>query len=174
MKTKRNGDKVYTATGASVPQILDYIGNIGLLKCPKVAFLCSAKCSAEIILKAYDWATEQREKGTCVISGFRSKIEKDVFHYLLKGNQPIILALARGLKQKYGNGVMKALSQNRLLVISPFPKTVKWVTKENANKRNRMMAELADEIFVAYASKGGNVEELVSEMRKKGKSVKGF
>jgi hypothetical protein len=43
-------------------------------------------------------AIAQRESGNCVISGFHSQIEKDVLHYLLKGNQPIIVFLARGLK----------------------------------------------------------------------------
>jgi hypothetical protein len=70
-----------------------------LLKLHKTAFLCSRKCPAAVVLKAYDWAIEQREKGICVISGFRSRIEKDVLHYLLKGTQPIIVALVRGMKK---------------------------------------------------------------------------
>ncbi|HHT9146151.1 MAG TPA: DNA-binding protein, partial [Candidatus Wunengus sp. YC61] len=80
-------------------QNLNYVGNKQLLENYKIAFLCSRKCPADIILKSYDWAIEQREKGVCVISGFHSKIEIDVLHYLLKGTQPIILALARGLKK---------------------------------------------------------------------------
>jgi len=35
-----------------------------------------------------------REAGRCVISGFHSPIEQDVLHYLLKGKQPVIMALA--------------------------------------------------------------------------------
>ena len=77
----------------------NYIGNHEILNNRKIAFLCSRKCLASIILKSYDWAIEQREQGNCVISGFHSKIEKDVFHYLLKGNQPIILTEGRGLKK---------------------------------------------------------------------------
>jgi hypothetical protein len=66
------------------------LGSIDILKLHKTAFLCSRKCPADIVLKSYDWAIERREKGECVISGFHSKIEKDVLHYLLKGAQPII------------------------------------------------------------------------------------
>lgn len=80
--------------------IKETIGNIDLLKLSKTAFLCSRKIPASVVLKCYDWAVEQRESGGCVISGFHSQIEKDVLHYLLKGKQPIILALARGLKEK--------------------------------------------------------------------------
>lgn len=75
-------------------------GNCELIRLPKTAFLCSRKVPAGIVLKCYDWAIAQRDAGNCVISGFHSKIEKDVLHYLLKGTQPIIVALARGLKTK--------------------------------------------------------------------------
>jgi len=59
---------------------INYMGNKEILKSHKIAFLCSRKCPADVILKSYDWAIEQREKGVCVISGFHSKIEKDVLH----------------------------------------------------------------------------------------------
>jgi hypothetical protein len=76
------------------------LGNQELLAQHKTAFLCSRRVPASAVLKCYDWAVQQREAGTCVISGFHSQMEKDVLHYLLKGNQPIILALARGLKTR--------------------------------------------------------------------------
>ena len=78
-------------------EIREQLGNSDLLRLPRTAFLCSRKVPAGVILKCYDWAIEQREKGSCVISGFHSTIEKDVFHYLLKGRQPIIMALHRGI-----------------------------------------------------------------------------
>jgi hypothetical protein len=68
-------------------------GNKALLKLHKTAFFCSRRCPAGVVLKAYDWAIEQREKGRCVLSGFHSRIEKDVLYYLLKGKQPLIIAL---------------------------------------------------------------------------------
>jgi len=79
---------------------VQYLGNRELLKQKKTAFLCSRTIPASAILKCYDWAIAQREAGNCIISGFHSQLEKDVFHFLLKGNQPIIIALARGLKEK--------------------------------------------------------------------------
>ena len=95
-------------------------GNIELLKLPKTAFLCSRQVPASAVLKCYDWALEQRQKGVCVISGFHSQIEKDVLHYLLKGTQPIIVVLARGLKEKLEPEFEKPLQENRLLILSPF------------------------------------------------------
>ncbi|ODS30104.1 MAG: hypothetical protein SCARUB_04788 [Candidatus Scalindua rubra] len=149
----------------------DSSGNIDLINCKKTAFLCSQQCPADIVLKSYDWAIEQRDKGNCVISGFHSKIEKDVFHFLLKGKQPIILALARGLKKRYEPQIQKAINGNRLLIISPFGESVKRITKETAIKRNEMMAKVADEIFVAYASQNGKLINLMERSISEGKKV---
>jgi len=155
-------------------EIIAYIGNMELLKLPKTAFLCSRQVPADVVLKCYDWAIAQREAGRCIISGFHSQIEKDVLHYLLKGNQPIILALARRLKKRLEPELQEALDKNRLLLISPFGEHVKRVTIETANQRNRFMAELADEIFVAYAAKGGNIEKLLVDISVTGKGISSF
>ena len=142
------------------------LGNTDLLKLPKTAFLCSRQVPALVVLKCYDWAIEQREKGNCVISGFHSQIEKDVLHYLLKGKQPIIVALARGLKEKLEPEFVIPLEQGRLLIITPFDKTVKRVNSQTAQTRNQMMAELADQIAIGYASPGGQLETLLRETDK--------
>lgn len=145
---------------------MEYLGNRELLKQNKTAFLCSRKIPASAVLKCYDWAIEQREKGNCVISGFHSQLEKDVFHYLLKGNQPIIIALARGLKEKIEPELAKPLEEGRILIISPFEKTVKRVTEQTAEIRNKMMIELADNITVGYASERGKLESLLKQTKK--------
>lgn len=106
-----------------------------------------------------------------MLSGNHSQIEKDVLHYLLNGEQPIIVALARGLKKRLEPELAAVLAKNRLLIITPFPPRVTRVTQETANKRNELMVELADEIFIAYAQPGGNVERLVRRWLQKGKKV---
>ncbi|MBN1950927.1 MAG: hypothetical protein JW801_06965 [Bacteroidales bacterium] len=141
-------------------------GNTDLLKLPKTAFLCSRKVPASVVLKCYDWAIEQREKGNCVISGFHSQIEKDVLHYLLKGKQPIILALARGLKVKIEPEFEKPINEERLLIITPFDEKVKRVTEETAQKRNELMISLADQITIGFASEGGKLDELIKGIEK--------
>lgn len=155
-------------------KIFATVGNNEILKLPKTAFLCSRQVPAGVVLKCYDWAIAQREAGRCIISGFHSKIEKDVLHYLLKGNQPIILVLARGLKKRLEPELKDALDKNRLLLITPFSEKVKRVTRKTANQRNRLMAELADEIFVAYALPGGSIEKLITDISCTGKTISSF
>ena len=145
---------------------METTGNTELLKLHKTAFLCSRNVSASVVLKCYDWATQQRDAGLCIISGFHSQLEKDVLHFLLKGTQPIILVLARGMKKRLEPEFEKALAQNRLLIMSPFEKDIIRVTEKTAQIRNRFMLELADNITVGFVSKGGMLEELILGLNK--------
>ncbi len=142
--------------------ITESLGNTELLKLHKTAFLCSRKIPASIVLKCYDWAIDQRNRKNCIISGFHSKIEKDVFHYLLAGTQPVIIALARGMKKKIEPELRVAVNSGRLLIVTMFSENVKRITTETAAKRNRFMIELADEIIVGFASRGGMLEKMVT------------
>jgi predicted Rossmann fold nucleotide-binding protein DprA/Smf involved in DNA uptake len=121
-------------------------GNKDIVKFSKVAFLCSRNIPASVVLKCYDWAIDLRENGVRIISGFQSKIEKDVFHFLLQGTQPIIIAMARGLKKHRDPSLEKGIMQKRLLIVSPFSSEVHQITSKTAEQRNRMMIEMADEI----------------------------
>ena len=153
---------------------LYHIGNGELLQLSKTAFLCSRMVPASIVLKCYDWAIGQRESGRCVISGFHSQIEKDVLHYLLKGDQPIILALERGLRKRLAPELIDALAKDRLLIITPFGPGIRHANQATSNRRNALIAELADEIFVPFARPGGHVEQLAMKCLRKGKTVRTF
>lgn len=143
-----------------------YLGNKEILKNPKIGFLCSRKVPVEIILKTYDWAIEQREKGNCVISGFHSKIEKDVFHYLLKGTQPIILVLARNMMKRWPKEIKTEVEKGRLLIISPFIGTIRRSSKDTAYKRNKFIVENSSEIYIPFFKPGGQLSKLLKEVDK--------
>jgi len=142
---------------------LEHKGNIKLLEFYKTAFLCSQKCPAEIVLKSYDWAKEQRKQGNCIICGNHSQIEKDVFEILLKGKQPLILVLPRSLKKRWEPNILNAVNQNRLLVISPFKEQHNRVSRKNAIKKNETIISLGNRIVVGYKTKNGQLEKLLNE-----------
>lgn len=141
---------------------MEYLGNRDILKEHKTAYLCSQRCPAMAILKSYDWAKEQRKAGRCVVCGNHSRIEKDVFEILLRGTQPIILVLARGMKSRWEPEILEAVEQGRLLVIAPFPPTVTRVTRDTAKTRNRKIIELSDRIVAGYVNPGGSLEEVLA------------
>jgi hypothetical protein len=143
------------------------LGNTELLKQTKTAFLCSRKVPAGIILKSYDWAKQQREAGNCIVCSNHSPIEKDVFDILLKGKQPLILVLPRGIKKRWEQEILEAVYANRLLIVSPFDATVTRITRETALIKNETIIELADEIVAGYVEKGGQLEELLKDRENK-------
>ncbi len=150
----------YNFTLAKIQNQMEYLGNKEILKNYKTGFLCSRKVPANIILKTYDWAIEQREKGVCVVSGFHSKIEKDVFDILMKGTQPIILVLARSMFKKIRPDLAKLVDQNRLLIISAFDKKNVRPTTKTAWERNNLIAEISDKLFIPYATPTGSVYQI--------------
>lgn len=140
--------------------IVSYIGNIDILKVHKTAFFCSHKCPADIIIKSYDWAAKMKNEGRCVISSFHTKIEQDVYDFLKKGTQPIIKVPARGKYKHISKEEQQMVDAGRLLFLFFFPDEVIYQTKETCLKRNEFIAQIADEIHIAYATPNGQLEKL--------------
>lgn len=129
------------------------------------AFLCSKETPGATILKAFDQAAAWRDAGRCVISGFHSPLEQQYLDILLRGKQPIVLALARTLGNlRLPAAQRKALDDGRLTIISPFPETEKRATADLARQRNRFVASLADEVVFAFIAPGGSLSRLAEEL----------
>ena len=125
------------------------LGNKELLKMIKVGFLASRKISTLSILPTLDWAMKvSKQKGIAIVSGFHSKMERDVLKILLRGECGIILVLARGMYRKLPKQYEVAMLQNRLLIISYEKESVTRVSETTAHKRNDYVREIADEMKV--------------------------
>lgn len=146
--------------------LLSTLGNTALLSLRKTAFVCSRRYPASAVLRCYDWAIAQREAGECVVSGFQSPLEKDVLRYLLRGKQPVILALARGMKERVEPELHGAMKEGRLLMVTPFAASVKRVTEQTATERNCWMIEIAERIAVGYFAPSGQLETLLRQTAK--------
>ena len=119
---------------------MEYLGNQELLKLPKTAFLASSTIPPDMVLKCYDWATAKHEG--CVVSGFSSKLEKDVLHFLLKAKCPVIMVLARRMYKDLPEELKEPLTQGRLLIIS-ISSAIRQ-SRATAFARNRYICEQAD------------------------------
>ncbi len=140
---------------------MEYFGNTEILKHHKTGFLSSRKCPAEVVLKSYEWAKKQRGEGNCVVCGNPSQIEKDVFEILLKGDQPLVLVLPRGLKKRWDKKCLENVEKGRLLITSPFDKGVIRETRETAIKKNETIINLSEQIVIGYKSPGGQLDKLL-------------
>ena len=144
---------------------MEYFGNKDILKHYKTGFLSSRKCPAEVVLQSYEWAKKQRAEGNCVVCGNHSQIEQDVFEILLKGNQPLVLVLPRGLKKRWDKSWLENIEKNRLLIISPFAKDITRVTRETAIHKNETILSLSDNIVVGYKSPNGQLDRLLTNLK---------
>jgi predicted Rossmann fold nucleotide-binding protein DprA/Smf involved in DNA uptake len=148
--------------GTHAPTTLYTLGNLDLLDSgiPKTALFCSARCPGDALLAAYDQAAHWRDTGRCVISGFHSPVEKECLRILLRGHQPIIICPARGLPQIIPPELRPPLAAGRLLILTPFPETERRVTAALADRRNALVAALADETWFAHIAPGGKIARI--------------
>lgn len=142
------------------------VGDRDILSMTKTGYLCSRKISATCVLRSYDWALAQAKAGNCVIGGFHSRIEKDVLNFLIKGDQPLIIVLARGFYKRWQPEIKARLGKGNLLIISPFDDSVTAVTPQTCLIRNKLIIELADRIVIGYASPGGEISKLLISISK--------
>ena len=126
---------------------METLGNKELLKMRKVGFLASRKISTLSILPTLDWAMKvSKQKDITIVSGFHSKMERDVLKILFQGECGIIVVLARGMFRKLPKQYEVAMLQNRLLIISHEKESVTRVSEATAHKRNDYVREIVDEM----------------------------
>lgn len=124
-----------------------YLGNKELLKKRKVGFLASRKISTLSVLPTLDWAMQMsKQEETAIVSGFHSRMEKDVLKILLQGKCGIIIVLARGMYRKIPQEYTEVLIQQRILFISFEKDSVTRVSEISAHRRNEYVKSLADEM----------------------------
>lgn len=144
---------------------------------PKVALFCSIRCPGKLILDTYDLARRFRDEGITVVSGFHSPMEQECLRILLRSPHPVIWCLARGLYRKIPSQPVDcrpAVTEGRLIMVTPFPDTVRHITAKTALTRNRLVTELASAVVIAHASPGSKMEALCHDLLAAGKPLYTF
>ena len=147
-------------------------GNLNLLDEPLTALYCSSRCPGDLILKTYDLARAMRDAGVPVIGGFQTPMERECLRLLLRGKQPIVVCPARGIdNMRIPRDWRPSLDDGRLLVLSPFPATARRPTAEFAARRNDLVADLAQRVFIAHAAPGSRTEAFARKLAASGKAL---
>ena len=130
-----------------------YLGNKQLLNLHKIGFIASRHASTLDIIPTLEWAAKiSRQKDIAVVSGFQSPLEKDVLKFLLRGECPIIIVLARGMYRKLPDSLQTPMEQQRLLIISNEPDNITRVSEITAHKRNEYVRSISDEMKITKNS----------------------
>jgi len=142
--------------GAAAPLSLVAAGNPDILKSQGIGLICSIKCPGSIIIKTFDAIRRLRDEKVMIIGGFHSPMEQECLDLLLRGDQPVILCPARGLRNlRIGQKARKAMEEGRLLILSQFGDEVRRTTSSQAIARNNLVAALAEALLVPHASQNG-------------------
>lgn len=152
-------------------------GDEAVLNRPKVALFCSVKCPGKLILDTYDLAKRFRDEGVTVISPFHSPMEQECLRILLRSPHPVIWCLARGLYRQIPSNPVDcrpAAAEGRLVMVTPFPGTVRHITAKTATTRNRLVVEMASAVVVAHAAPGSKMEALCRDILAAGKPLYTF
>lgn len=137
------------------------LGNEKLLGKSKVGFLASRHVASEEVLRCYDWATKQAEEQQCVVSGFSSKIEQDVLHFLLKGECPVIVVLARRMYAKLPKEWRDAINVGKMLIVSTSQSSRQ--SQQTSATRNHYVAEISDTIYLAGITERSSLQRIIQE-----------
>ena len=160
---------------AEAPSCIQVTGNSELLQRRPLALFSSVKCPGSLILKTYDLAQRLRDDGIPVIGGFHSPMEKECLLLLLRGSQPVIICPNRTLSgMRLPAEWKKPISEGRLLIVSPFDEKLRRGTFQTALYRNKLVAALADRIFITYAAPNSKTEAFCRQVVEWGKKVYTF
>ena len=129
-----------------------YLGNKDLLNRNTIGFLASRKLPLNVILPTLDWAVEiSNRTDVAVMSGFHSRMEKDVLKFLLQGQCGIIMVLARRMYKRIPKELQNAMQENRLLIIALEKETITRVSERTAHKRNEYIRKSAQSLREIYS-----------------------
>ncbi len=123
------------------------LGNTSLLDRRKIGYFASGTIASLSVLPTLDWATEvARREDVAIVSGFHSKMEREVLDFLLRGKCGIICVLARSIYKKIPEKYREAYNAGRVLFIAPFKTSATMTSRLLCQRRNEYAASISDEL----------------------------
>lgn len=143
----------------NTPTVLACMGNINLLKSKKVGFSGSRKVSEKGLWITKDCVSQLAEEKVCIVSGYANGVDLAAHRTALENGTSTIIVLPEGISEFYIKNELKDVwDWNRILVISEFMPTDKWMASR-AMKRNMTIIGLSDAMIVVEAgTTGGSLD----------------
>lgn len=122
-------------------------GNTDLLQRRKIGYFASSTIASLSVLPTLDWATDvAKREEVVIVSGFHSKMEREVLDILLKGRCGIICVLARPIYKIIPEKFREVFKQGRLLFISHNNSKSTMTSRQICQQRNEYVASISDEL----------------------------
>lgn len=126
---------------------METLGNTTLLDRRRIGYFASGTIVSLSVLPTFDWATEvSKREDVAIVSGFHSKMEREVLDFLLRGKCGIICVLARSIYKKIPDKYREAYNAGRVLFIAPFKTSATRTSRHLCQQRNEYAASISDSL----------------------------
>lgn len=126
---------------------METLGNTSLLERKKIGYFASSKIASLSVLPTLDWAAEvAKHEDVAIVSGFHSKMEREVLDFLLRGKCGIVCVLARSIYKKIPDKFLEAYNSGRVLFIAPFKTSATMTSRRLCQRCNEYVASISDEL----------------------------
>lgn len=144
---------------------METLGNTSLLERKKIGYFASSKIASLSVLPTLDWAAEvAKHEDVAIVSGFHSKMERDVLDFLLRGKCGIVCVLARSIYKKIPDKFLEAYNSGRILFIAPFKTSATMTSRRLCQQRNEYVASISDELVFSSLTPDSSLYQLYSAM----------
>ena len=141
---------------------METLGNISLLDHKKIGYFASSTIASQSVLPTLDWAAEMAKRDeVAIVSGFHSKMEREVLDFLLRGRCGIICVLARSIYKKVPSRFREAYDAGRVLFISPCRTSTVMTSRYLCRQCNEYVASISDELVFSSLSPESSLYPLV-------------
>jgi len=141
---------------------METLGNTSLLNCKKIGYFASNTIDSRSVLPTLDWAAEVAKRDdVAIVSGFHSKMEREVLDFLLRGKCGIVCVLARTIYKKIPNRFREAYNAGRVLFISPFKTSATMTSRHLCQRRNEYVVSISDELVFSSLAPDSSLYSLV-------------
>lgn len=126
---------------------METLGNISLLDLHKVGYFASGTIATLSVMPTLDWVSEiAKRDDVAIVSGFHSKLEREVLDFLLRGKCGIVCVLARSIYRNIPDKFQAAYYAGRVLFVSNIKSTSTMTSRRLCQARNEYVAEISDEL----------------------------
>lgn len=142
---------------------METLGNTSLLDRKMIGYFASSKIATLSVLPTLDWATEvAQHEDVAIVSGFHSKMEREVLDFLLRGKCGIVCVLARSIYKKIPEKFREAYNSGRVLFIAPFKTSATRTSRHLCQQRNEYVASISDELVFSSLTPRSSLFSLVT------------
>lgn len=142
---------------------METLGNTSLLDRRNIGYFASGTIASLSVLPTLEWATEiARREDVAIVSGFHSKLEREVLDFLLRGKCGIVCVIARSIYKKIPEKYREAYDAGRVLFIAPFKTSATMTSRHICQQRNEYVASISDELVFSSLTPDSSLFSLVT------------